>query len=300
MCNNQVPELTPHQAAGIIRPYVQRLDPHFDFPDEEVSVRDNYVLIGLIGTTLVDFLGEHLFPKAVSGGYYHFTKLQSFREIMQSERLRLYNLHKRINDGEFRLFCEDHRLQGYLESLHDNPNRFVYQELMDDLFYTSLVDATQRDSAHLWQTFGDCCRGVRLGFRVTADNHPDFRKIAYQDNNRLPLFHDLQQEFERFGRDFIVGGLSRFPAYYISSGFRGEFEWRLMIQRVDNVLPFAIHREGAGDVKFIECEMNGRTCPQFQLELIEVTAGTQCDFNEVTGLVRGSAHFAHVPVTRAL
>jgi len=299
---NSPQPLTNVQAAAIIRAAIQRFDPQFDFPDHEVAVSPCAIIIGFVGgTTLVDRICELLFPKAPSGIYYHFTNLESLCNILSSQKLRFYNLHKRFTDGEFRLFCEDHGLDGYLAKSQTNPTRFVYQELMDDLFYTSLVDSGQKDSYRMWQNFGNEYQGVRLAFAIKADNHPDFRKIVYQANNKLPLFHNLQHAFQQYGRRFVVSGLSRFPAYYVCSAFQDESEWRLLAKRQTDGsnFQFTVHPVGTSDVKFIECAIAGTTCPQFQLQLVEVTAGTTCDIGVVRDQVMATQLVSAVQVTQA-
>lgn len=295
------PTLTQAQAAVIIRDAVQRLDPQFDFPDDEVTFWRDQVLIGVNGVRVTDRICELLFPKAPSAIYYHFTKFDSFSSIISSATIWLHNLHKRFKDAEFRLFCEDHGLDGYLARSTRYPTRLCYQELMDDLFSLSLVADAQKNSDQLWWDFGDCHKGVRLGFDVRADNHPDFRRIAYQTNKKLPFFHQLQQEFGRFELKFLVAGVSRFPAYYICSDFREESEWRLLLKKQDDggPFPFTIHPVGTDHVKFIECGITGATCPEFQLRLVGVTSGTQCDHAKVEAAVRASQHFSTLPVTRA-
>lgn len=294
--------LTNVQAAAVIRAAIQRLDPHFNFPDGEVAVTPSKVILGVVGgTTVADRMCEILFPKAPSGIYYHFTPFEGFRGILSSKTLRLFNLHKRLSDGEFRLFCEDHGLDGYLAQSQTNPNRFVYQELMDDLFYTSLVNHERKDSKHLWRTFADKHRGVRLKFQVNAGAHADFRKIAYQNNNKLPLFHELQEAFNKFGRKFVISGLSRFPAYYVCSDFKRESEWRLMVKKQpgDNSFQFPIYQWGQGDIKYIEHPIDGTACVPFQLHLVEATAGRLCEIAKVRDQVAASGLSSIVAVNQA-
>ena len=302
MISNQPQPLTNIQAAAIIRAAIRRIDHQFDFPDGEVAATPSKVIIGVAGgTALADRICELLFPKAPSGIYYHFTNFDSFCGILASRNLRLYNLQKRFSEGEFRLFCEDHGLDGYLAHSQTNPGRLVYQELMDDLFYGSFVNHEQKDSNQLWENFGDHHHGIRFAFRINADMHPDFRKIAYQANNELPLFHELQGAFAKNGQKFVVGGLSRFPAYYVCSGYRGESEWRLLVKKQlgESGFQFAVHPEGAGHVKFIECTFDGTTCPQFQLRLVDVTAGRFCDINAVRNQVGATHLLPAVTVTQA-
>jgi hypothetical protein len=62
---------------------------------------------------------------------------------------------------------------------------------------------------------------------------------------------------------------------------------------------FTIHPEGTEGVKFIECATDGTTCSQFQLQLVEVTAGKFCDIDVVRNQVRASQTFSAITVTNA-
>jgi len=295
------PILSQKHAAQEIERILRSFGCNANVEQQEVVVREDKVMLGPLGANLADQLWDFIFPRAPSAIYYHFTKMDGFQGIISSERLRLYNLHKRYDDDEFRAFCRDHGLEGFLDESAKRPSGDIHEQLMDNLFYVSLVDHGQRDSTHHWEVFGAGRTGVRLGFKIEADHYSDFLTVSYQSPDRSPMFFALQDAFASLGRDFIVLGISRMGAYYVLQKFRKEHEYRLLVHKPQDSkqFEFVVTPEGTGHVKFIECEMGGRTCSKFAVTLVEVTSGKFCDHSTVEAVVRTSRSFSKVPVTTA-
>jgi hypothetical protein len=269
--------------------------------EQEILISHDTVHLGAIGNRVAEEIWNRVYPSCPPGRYYHFTKAQSGKDIISSGKLRLYNLHNRYSDDEFRTFCRDHKLDGFLDPTGSSPDR--HRELMDDLFYVSLVDASHKDSDLHWNTFASPPphSGVRLEFGIDPANYGGFRRIFYQEHGQMPLFAKLQRAFQAYGRKFVFNGLSRMPAYYILARFWRESECRLLVKRsaLGSLPEFSVQTVGASRVQYIECEINGATCSKFNLKFVGVTTGKACDHDAVKVQVQASRLFAAVPVTRA-
>lgn len=258
---------------------------------------DQCVLLGMSfdGEELAETLFDQLFPRSPSGIYYHFTSYGGFKGIVSSGKLRLYNLHKRFGSGEFRTFCRDHGLDGYLRTDADGNEEGYFDAMMTDLFYTSLVKAKAANSDHLWDRFADQHRGVRLKLRVrVAPKYPNFRAVTYQQPDCVPAFRDLKAAFNKKGLEFVNSGLCRMPGFYQREGFSSQFEHRLLAKRFPGVpaeFPFTVHNERKGAIKFIETDLTTNNHRWFNVELLGVTVGRSGSIQNVVNYLKNHSKF---------
>lgn len=297
----QQPDLTRRHAAELILKTLPSASIPVADAEQEVLFTHDTVFVGMTGNSLAKAIWNAAFPRAQSGVYYHFTSLCSLKEIALSGILRLYNLHKRYSNDEFRTLCRDNDLTGYHDPGSAAPGADFHRELMDHLFYTSLVDDTKKDSALLWDSFGDNGKGVRLALEVHVDHYDGFRRVSYQTPAGLPVLKALQNAFTAYSRRFVVRGLSQMPAYYIAAVFEDECEYRLLVKKPvgDGPFEFPVNVQGSGPVAFIECRIDGTPHSMFLLKLIEVAAGANCDLDEARRYVQANPSLSAVRVMRA-
>lgn len=237
------------------------------------------------GEHLANGLFDQLFPRSSSGKYYHYTSYGGFKGIVSSGRFRLYNLHKRFGSGEFRTFCRDHNFDGYLRLKDDGIEDGHYADLMDDLFYTSLTAEKGKDAELLWERFANHGEGVRLSLQIdTAPNYPNFRAVAYQEPDCLPVLKELRATFTEWGYRFVNLGLSRMGGFYQRRDYSSQSEQRLLAKRFPEApeqFPFQVQTEGKGRIKFIEAILGNKSHPWFNIKLLEVLPGKSCSADKV-------------------
>jgi hypothetical protein len=265
---------------------------------DDLRITRNCVIVALREQQLAKVLFDEFFPRASSGAYYHFTSYEAFKKIVSSGRLRLYNLHKRFGSGEFRTFCRDHGLSGYVSDGDHGEETGEYKTLMDDLFYASFVAADCANSGRLWERFGNKHKGVRLTFQIEASKYEDFRSITYQGSARIAALRQLQQAFWKYDRHFVTAGLSRMGGYYQRLDFRYQAEHRLLVKRFpqDESFPFVLKSERGQKYQYIECDISGSTALPFTIELTEVVAGCECPLQKIAKYVEEKSAISNIVV----
>ncbi len=259
----------------------------------DVFVGDDVVTSRLHSTRMSDTLMDVAFPTCPSGRYYHYTKFDCAEKILSTGTFRLYNLHKNLTFDEFVAFCRHHRVSGYL----DKPQE-AYKELMDDLFYGSLVSDPNDSRGVCWRDFGDNHKGACLKFQVTVHDISCFRKVFYDQRGSLPVLRSLEQWCNSYKKHFIPFHFSVFGAFYLPDRFRDEAENRLLVKRHKGgqQFPFAITSEGAGLVKFVEYNLVAHNCPMFTLKLCRVKVGAKGDKTRMEEHYRKHGRIANVVI----
>jgi hypothetical protein len=292
------PPLTSTQAAVEIRKVFADFNCPIAVADDEISVTENVVLLGFKGDRLANALFDFAFPRSHPGIYYHYTSYGGFKGIVSSGKLRLYNLHRRFGSGEFRTFCRDYDLDGYVRDGHAGEEG-IYAELMDDLFYVSFVDSPTASEEKLWQTFADWHRGVRLRFEVRPNpKYPNFRQVAYQGCSQVPLIKALQDTFRGYDRRFVTLGLSRMGGFYQRADYSYQAEHRLLVKRFpDAAFPFDIKSVNGERYSFIECDLNNPSRKTFDIKLQEVCVGRDCSVQNLKNYIAERSKIPGLVVT---
>jgi hypothetical protein len=293
------PLLTKTQAAAEIRRVLIDFNLTIPFDEEMIVVTENVVLLGFKSDALSNALFDFAFPRSLSGTFYHYTSYGGFKGIVSSSKLRLYNLHRRFRSGEYRTFCRDYNLDGYVRGEHGQPEKGLFSELMDDLFYVSLVDNSDANSDRLWRTFADDHAGVRLTFQLTVNPaYPNFRRVSYQNGSQVPILRALQDAFARYDRHLVSLGISRMGGFYQRAAFSYQDEHRLLVKRVPgDPFPFEVIPVKGESYKFIECDLERASSTAFQLKLMEVVCGASCPLEKVRRYICEHSRFDNLSVS---
>jgi hypothetical protein len=270
---------------------------------EDVSVTENVVMLGFRRERLADEIFDFVFPKAISGIYYHYTSFETFQVIVASGMLRLFSTKKRSSVGEFLPFCSDYGLDGYWRRGTDGKEEGEHLQLMDDLFYKSFVASPTEAAEELWDQFADKHQGTRLAFEITV--HPDyrnFRHVAYQDSDRVPLIKALQSAFARYDRKFVTRNLSRMGCFYQLTKHSYQNECRLLVKHFPEnpEFPFKILEDKEQECKYIDCDLTKPTCSAFQIRLVEVVAGRNRPIEEVRNYVKKHSRITGLNVAKSM
>ncbi len=212
---------------------------------------------------------DHVWPSIESATAYHYTSKSAAESILNSGTFRLYCILKRYKEDEISAFCKIHGLAGYLEKDEFGDEKYKTM-IMPNTFYSSFTDtsitAVQED--YFWRTFA-CVDGVRLKIQIDASN-PNFRKMKYADNTGQPIkiLSDLTNLIKtKHDRDFILKGMSRICAFYLSKNYDRENEFRILHRYWEGLGPKP-KNDGAYD--YIEIPLGSMSEIGYQLEITEV------------------------------
>lgn len=231
-----------------------------DYCVGEKTVGDFAIVERRLSNTIFDFC----FPKLNSGIYYHYTSYNKLKSILSNNEIRLYNLFKRFKSGEFRTFCIDHNLTGYVRQNDEG----IFKDLMRELFYVSLVDKECFDDKDLWEKFGNKEEGVLLEFKIETNSN-DFRKIYYQNNLSIPLLKELQKSIkDKFDLLFVPARISKMGGFYQRKEYAYQKECRLLFKKAsdDYCFPFNSMNE-KDNVQYIKIELGKKYNFDFLLKI---------------------------------
>jgi hypothetical protein len=157
----------------------------------------------------------------------HYTTGTNFRSIMESKELRLAPITLRLGQGELDAFAHEHELRGYVDA--NGRVQPTLAEAAKDLFYTSFAEPSPNET--LWRAFGDGGNGYRLRFEISPDA-AELREIRY--HGAPTLLKQVNQALVQAGLPrFVLKGVSRIGAFYLTTNWQREKETRLLAKRFD-------------------------------------------------------------------
>ena len=226
----------------------------------------------------------------------HYTSIDTLRKIVGSQKLYLHPLAKRLTECEFTTFAKEHKLDGYFDSNKEGTK--FYNELSNDLFYISLTSRDNPNKNTLWHDFGNEGGGVRLTLRVSPKSPSDLHKMGYQTEESTALKRVNDKLSCELGLVYIPWTISLICAFYLPLGFSNEQEVRLMMKRHQGGKDLTI-KAGEYEVWPIKLAALGtKTCdPVCEIELVEVTAGTQCSTDAIRNILNCTS-FSKVPINK--
>jgi hypothetical protein len=238
---------------GILRGHGVTLDIGVgDFTPTDRLVTD----FGKSNTRLSDAIVQAIWPRVHEGTFVHYTRRKCAESIIASGNFRLYELFKRVSQGEMVDFFQHHGFQGYLQMVNGRP---VYHDAMRKLFYASFTNSCLDDheERNMWEEFAPSAQDVRLVFDVMAEN-PDFRRVRYvpRKGPGVPLIDQLQARVRMFGgREFLFRGVTRVAAFYLRGTYSEENETRLLHARYGEIQS-EVHCDGT--YRYVELPIDGQ------------------------------------------
>lgn len=235
----------------------------------DITITDNLVSdLVKEDKVLSNSIVESIWPSIDSLTVYHYTSKYSAESILNSGEFRLYSLLKRFDEQEIKSFCENHKLNGYLEHTNGVPK---YKTLiMSNMYYASFTDTnlTVDQEQYFWNVFAPI-DGVRLKLKVTASN-PNFRKMVYEKTKGKPLelLSDLSQCIKsKYDKNFILAGISRLCAFYLAKEFDVENEYRALYRAWDGFGPAPKYD---GNHEYIGIPIGIMSCTGYQIDIEEI------------------------------
>ena len=244
----------------------------------DITITDNTVSdLVKPNAKLSDAITNFLWPSIASAPVYHYTSKSAAESILNTGIFRLNNIANRYSDGEIKTFCETHDLKGYLEKDENNDPKYKHL-ILPNTFYASFTDVslTQDQEEYFWRNFA-ACDGVRLKIEITASN-PNFRKLHYEQvkGKPIPLLSELTKCVrDKYSREFILKGISRLCAFYLSGKDYGiENEYRALYRVWEG---FGPQPKNGGAYSYIELPLNAMSECGYQLKVVEVHATNKPD-----------------------
>jgi hypothetical protein len=205
---------------------------------------------------------DKYFPIPAGETYYHYTSFNASKSIIGSKKLRLSNLKRRFQHGEFSTFYEEHGMDGYKTGGTVMGVDCSENAIMSEIYFLSLTGSGYGfDTNSLWPDFGENGDGVRLEFKVTPKTS-DFREVFYsthKDKNCIPLLKELFTEIKsKYDVPFNFTYSSKIGAFYIRGRYQNENEFRFIIKRTSDdyeamhIIPHIV--DEATGVKYIEVD----------------------------------------------
>jgi hypothetical protein len=267
------------------------------------SINDSHIrfyadFIGNTITPINDKKLSHLifdkyFPAPSLQSYYHFTSFKATKNIISTQKLRLSNLRKRFQDGEYSEFYSDHGMDGYKTGGTVLGIDCSEKSIMSEIFFISLSSSGIDYSGQTkWTDFGENGEGMRFEFEITP-KHNDFREVYYslhKNQNCLPLLKELFTEIkDKYGTPFNFTYSSKIGAFYVKGQFENEDEYRFLIKRTSDDYNAYYLQPTVTDITenivYIEIPLISEFA---DFKIVSVQPGFNCsdeDINEITELI---------------
>ncbi len=128
---------------------------------------------------LSELIFDKIYPKPTKRTFSHYTKFDKGKAIIEKSEFWLFNLLQNFDAGEFRLFYQEHGLDGYEVNEETFGIWTGYRPLMSEIFALCLT-TEENTSPALWKYFADYATGLKLTFEVES-KIPDFREVYYSN-----------------------------------------------------------------------------------------------------------------------
>lgn len=240
-----------------------------------------------VRASLSDAIYGRMFPRTMSGEFYHYTGLEAFKSIAKEGALRLYWLRRRMGQPIEGDLVNLARLEGWhvleadIEAAYDDPK--IQDPPGSNLFYASLTKVD--GGGDLW-SFGS----VRLHLRVdTTGKMGQLRDIQYHAPGGVTLLGEINTALASEGLPPILPLSSyRMAANSVPAGFAGEAETRLLHLHLEGQPG---ERQGNSDTGlYWPIPMNGR-CAVADVTLLGVSV------NSAANLVRARKAIENSPLS---
>jgi len=223
---------------------------------------------------LSEFIISSIWPSVGSATVYHYTSKECAESILKTGIFHLTNIEKRYSDGEIKVFCETHNLNGYLDKDADgNP---AYRKLlMPNTFYASFTETelTSKEEQYFWKNFSGA-EGARLKIKIEATN-TNLRHIYYEVKSRpLPLFDAIRRCVKKHtGLEYTLRGISRLCAFYLRD-YAHEKELRALHKTYEG---WGMQPQGIAAESYIEIPLGVENECGYKMTILEVQASEELD-----------------------
>jgi hypothetical protein len=256
--------------------------------NSQIQFNADYVgnITGIDDKKLSDLIFEKIYPKPRPKTFSHYTKFDKGQAIIEKSEFWLFNLLQNFGDDEFRLFYQEHDIDGYEQEVETMGVRTGYRALMSDIFALCLT-TENNSSSTLWKYFGSNGAGLKLTFEVES-LIPDFREVYYSNihtKEPIELLKDLSTEIKnRFNYTFNFTYISKIGAFYIKGSFENEKEYRFLIKRSsDNYDAWKLQPiTFQNDISYIILPFESDFA---KFKLVKVERGPNCDLSEFNKII---------------
>jgi len=197
-------------------------------------------------------------------GFIHFTSFQSFKEIINSGIIRLYNPHFGNDPNEI-VFGSKSRYETKVDS----------DSTLERLFVLSLNNEIAKDDLTMWKLYGNDGNGVGLVFEFLQEtdlwSNWYFGKVLYGENEVITKLDDFHEDYKtvqaEMGQPPLLD-LDIVPiyAFHKSGFFQTENEVRLLHYNKTNARSYSYGREQQSEGMKIKKTLNRELRETYYLE----------------------------------
>ncbi|WP_071505374.1 hypothetical protein [Arsenicibacter rosenii] len=226
---------------------------------------------------LSEIIFNEIYPKPTLKLYSHFTNFNAACSILKNKELWLFNLINNFGADEFRLFYEEHNIDGYKHFKETFGIKTDYRSLMSEIFSLCLT-SDNNTSPDLWNYFGYSGTGIKLTFEIES-KIPDFREVYYSNKDnpqKIPFLADLFDTIlSKYNYPLNFTYISKIGAFYIHGKFDNEQEYRFLVKRTSDIynawdfVPVVFNN----DITYIVLPFSSRLA---EFKLKKVTKGPRC------------------------
>lgn len=173
-------------------------------------------------------------PAIHSGEFYHYTKRETATAILNSQRLRMTSVEKRIEEDEIEGFLWKFGFTHPLTLDFDTKEPRYKTSLAREIFYTSFTDTSLRpdEEQYFWDTFAGA-DGARLKFKIELKSGC-LRRMVYGDDIEkwAQFFREVTEITQKMlGKIFFWGDSATVCALHLPDSYDVEKETRLITRR---------------------------------------------------------------------
>lgn len=236
---------------------------------------------------LSELIFDKIYPKPTKKTFSHYTKFDKGKAIIEKSEFWLFNLLQNFDAEEFRLFYEEHNIDGYRKDSETFGVKTGYRYLMSEIFALCLT-TEENKSPTLWNYFANDSSGLKLTFEIES-KIPDFREVYYSNitkKQQIELLRDLFAEIKKtFNYPFNFTYISKIGAFYIKGEFENEQEFRFLIKRTsDNYDAWKLQSiTFQDDISYIVLPFESDYA---SFKLTKVEKGVNCNQNDFDALIQ--------------
>ncbi len=220
------------------------------------------------GGRISEHLNSLICPPIHELEFYHYTPFDAGQNILQTQKLRLTSVEKRLNDNEIHEFLNKFNYTYPLENDPDTNQPRYKNTLATDLFYVSMTDISlsQKEEDSFWRKFAES-DGFRLKFKVNVPSGC-LRRMTY--GSKIDKWAEFSKEiqsmsFDDFGKHFHWKDCVPMSAFYLPEDYEVEKETRLLIRSSWGLK----EKEDKGN-RFVELDFGFNESTGINLSLIEI------------------------------
>lgn len=255
----------------------------------DISIGNSSKIVGdllLPPYKLRKIIFSNFFPISTAKKLSHYTSLERFEGIIDSNSIWLTSLTKRFTEGEFDEFYKINNMSGYRDRIENGVS--LVESIVEKAYFLSLTNHKLpiEQKNYVWNVFAQNHSGVKIDFKIKFLNHAlKPRKIYYNQDNKNQLIADLSELAQSIDKIFVFKDLSTAGFYNLNNNLSIENETRILLkenQAIELGLTPFVPRNSTHKIIELKLDKN----PLCEIKIDKVTPGKNCDKNEFKRIIQ--------------